>query len=138
MNNTEILSYKCRLKKLIEYHTGEGLGYPFSAVILYRNKEFYAVNSVLRLKDPTSHAEIEAIRKCCQTFSTVDIAGAILISSAEPCPMCLSAIAWAGIKTVYYFDNYQIAKDKGYKIDQDANKVNKNLKLQIDLIQINE
>ena len=78
-------------------------GGPFGAVIV-RNGEILAVssNSVTLDADPTAHAEINAIRKACRRLGTFRLDGCSIYSSCEPCPMCLSAIYWAGIERIYY------------------------------------
>lgn len=53
-------------------------------------------------KDPTAHAEINAIRAACQQLGTDDLYGHTLYSTLEPCHMCLSAAAWARIPTVLF------------------------------------
>ncbi len=53
-------------------------------------------------KDPTSHAELLAIRAACQTLGNWRLTGAILITTLEPCPMCLAAAQQARVKAVYY------------------------------------
>lgn len=35
----------------------------------------------------------------------------LLVSTHEPCPMCLSAIAWAGIPSIYYLFGYEQTRD---------------------------
>lgn len=85
---------------------GEGIekgGGPFGAVIV-RNGEIIseAVNNVVSLKDPTAHAEIVAIRQASKVLETHDLGDCILYSSCEPCPMCLGAIYWSGIKVVFF------------------------------------
>jgi tRNA(adenine34) deaminase len=45
--------------------------------------------------DPTQHAEIAAIRNACQVVGSRHIPGAVLYTTAEPCPMCSSAAVWA-------------------------------------------
>jgi tRNA(Arg) A34 adenosine deaminase TadA len=91
------------------------------------NRSIVAVNKVTTAKDPTAHAEIEAIRKAGKKgFNFKDC---IIICSGEPCPMCATAIAWAGMKEVYYLDSYNVANDKGYRFDQDVRRVNKLLNL---------
>jgi tRNA(adenine34) deaminase len=49
-------------------------------------------NQVFSDFDPTSHAEINAIRQATTTHESVDIAGCTVYSSLEPCPMCCWAI----------------------------------------------
>ncbi len=43
--------------------------------------------------------------------------GCILYTSAEPCPMCLSAIIWANIKEIYYANTKKDADDIGFRDD---------------------
>ena len=78
-------------------------GGPFGAVIV-RNGEVVATgsNSVTILNDPTAHAEVSAIRAACAKVGNFNLKGCEIYSSCEPCPMCLSAIYWAGIEKIYY------------------------------------
>lgn len=41
----------------------------------------------------------------------------IFYTSAEPCPMCLSAIIWANIKEVYYANTKEEANEIGFRDD---------------------
>jgi len=59
-------------------------------------------NEVLIRCDPTAHAEIVAIREACFTTKSIRLDAAVLCCNAEPCPMCLAAAYWAGIRGVYY------------------------------------
>ena len=59
-------------------------------------------NSVLKDHDPTAHAEVNAIRLASKILNTHDLSGCILYASSEPCPMCLSALYWAGVSRIYY------------------------------------
>ena len=78
-------------------------GGPFGAVIVKNGKIIGIGNNKVLLKnDPTAHAEITAIRDACKNLNTYDLAGCIIYSTSEPCPMCLSAIIWSNIKEVYY------------------------------------
>ena len=94
-------------------------GGPFGAVIVDKNGNIISEgnNKVICSSDPTAHAEIVAIRNACQKLRTYDLSDYILYTSCEPCPMCLSAIIWANIKTVYYGSNRQDAKAAGFKDD---------------------
>jgi tRNA(Arg) A34 adenosine deaminase TadA len=78
-------------------------GGPFGAVIV-RNGKVVAtgVNTVTRTNDPTAHAEVNAIRTACHEGATFNLAGCTVYSSCEPCPMCLSALYWAGVSRIYY------------------------------------
>ena len=74
-------------------------------------------NEVLKHNDPTCHGEIQAIRDACRSLGTYDLSGCELYTSAEPCPMCLSAIIWANIKTVYYGNSAKDAAAIGFRDD---------------------
>ena len=94
-------------------------GGPFGAVIVDKQGNIVANgnNKVLVNKDPTAHAEIVAIREACKKLNTHDLSDYILYTSCEPCPMCLSAIIWANIKTVYYACTKVDAADIGFRDD---------------------
>lgn len=62
--------------------------------------------------DPTSHAEINAIREASHKFGK-KLRGCVLISTHEPCPMCASAIVWSGITTIAYGYSIQDALKHG-------------------------
>ena len=94
-------------------------GGPFGAVIVDKFGNIIANgnNKVLKEKDPTAHAEIVAIREATIKLNTYDLSEYILYTSAEPCPMCLSAIIWANIKTVYYGCNKKDTEKIGFRDD---------------------
>lgn len=78
-------------------------GGPFGAVIV-RNGEVLStgVNTVTIDNDPTAHAEVNAIRNACSRIGDFKLTGCTVYSSCEPCPMCLSALYWAGVKKIYF------------------------------------
>lgn len=93
----------------------QGEGGPFGAMILKDNVVVsQAHNTVLKSHDPTAHAEINAIRQASEKLQRFDLSDCILVTSAEPCPMCLSAIMWAGIKKVYYGCTVHDAEEIGF------------------------
>ncbi len=105
------------LKRAVEI-AGKGIsegGGPFGAVIV-RNGEIIseAINRVILLHDPTAHAEILAIRNASGILRSHDLSGCIIYASCEPCPMCLGAIYWAGIKKVVYASNRNDAEASGF------------------------
>jgi tRNA(Arg) A34 adenosine deaminase TadA len=74
---------------------------PFGAVIVKNNELISsAYNNVKKSKDPTRHAEINAIRKACKKLKTHDLSGCTLYTTCEPCPMCFSASWWAKISKI--------------------------------------
>ena len=87
-------------------------GGPFGAVIV-RDGEVIStgVNRVVPNSDPTAHAEVQAIRAACQKLGNFKLEGCTIYSSCEPCPMCLSALYWAGVKRICYGNTKQDAKD---------------------------
>ena len=95
-------------------NVGEGGG-PFGAVIA-RNGEIVAtgVNRVTASCDPTAHAEVSAIREAARRLGTFDLSGCVIYTSCEPCPMCLSAIYWAHLDSIYYGNNKDDAAAIGF------------------------
>ncbi len=65
-------------------------------------------------KDPTSHAEINVIRQASHQLRG-DFKGCMLISTHEPCPMCSTAIVWAGIKHIAFGYSIKDAIAQGRK-----------------------
>lgn len=93
----------------------EGAGGPFGAVIVKDNKIIAeGWNMVTSSNDPTAHGEIVAIRDACKALNTFSLTGCELYTSAEPCPMCISAIYWARIRTVYYGNRVEDAASIGF------------------------
>ncbi len=88
--------------KIAEENIDRGGG-PFGAVIV-RDGEVIATgaNSVTLTNDPTAHAEVNAIREACRKEGVFSLSGCVVYSSCEPCPMCLSALYWAGVSRIYY------------------------------------
>ncbi len=99
-------------------HMKAQFGGPFGAAIM-KDDQIIAVtaNSVLRDHDPSAHAEINAIRKAGEILGTHDLSGCVLYATGYPCPMCLSAIIWANIKTVYYGCEAKEAEEIGFRDD---------------------
>ena len=93
-------------------------GGPFGAVIV-RDGEIIAegVNRVTANNDPTAHAEVTAIRAACAKLGTFQLDGCVVYTSCEPCPMCLSAIYWAGISKIYYGNTKKDADDINFGDD---------------------
>lgn len=102
-------------------------GGPFGAVIA-KDGEVVAtgVNRVTANNDPTAHAEVSAIREACRKVKNFKLDGCVVYSSCEPCPMCLSALYWAGISKIYYANT----KDDAKAIDFDDSFIYEQLSLE--------
>jgi len=89
--------------RLARERSADGLSGPFGAVIAEEEKLVaQGWNNVVRTKDPTAHAEVVAIREACRKLNTHELDGCTLYASCEPCPMCLAAAYWAGIRRIVF------------------------------------
>lgn len=52
---------------------------------------------VVTRRDPSAHAEMEAIRDAVRQLGSDDLSGCILVSTSRPCRMCEAAAAKARI-----------------------------------------
>lgn len=52
--------------------------------------------------DPSAHAEVEALRAACRTLGTLDLSGATLYATVEPCILCAYAIRHTRIHRVIF------------------------------------
>jgi guanine deaminase len=59
-------------------------------------------NTVLLTTDITAHAEVNALREACRQAGEILLEGAMVATTCEPCPMCMAALHWARVDTVYY------------------------------------
>ena len=59
-------------------------------------------NSVLTDVDSTAHAEMNAIRRARRALGRIDLSGATIYASGEPCWTCSSAIRGARISRVVF------------------------------------
>ncbi len=110
------------------------IGGPFGAAVVQIIDNKYKLisaesNRVIQLKDPTAHAEVQAIRKACKILDKRYLNDCILISTSKCCPMCLSAAIWARIPVIYYSLDYAKASSSGFKDNDIANYIKGNNKL---------
>ena len=101
--------------ELSEQNINGAAGGPFGAVIVKKGELVAAsANKVVQENDPTAHAEVSAIRLACQKLGTYNLEGCVIYTSCEPCPMCLGAIYWAHIGTIYYGNTKVDAAEIGF------------------------
>ena len=98
------------------YGIKHGHGGPFGAVIV---KDGVIIgrghNCVVKEQDPTLHGEMMAIKDACHNINNFDLKGTQIYTTAEPCPMCLGAILWAGIEEIYYGCNRVDTENIGFR-----------------------
>lgn len=91
------------LKRAIEIGNSKAEPYNFGAVIVKGGEVIGEdFNHVYEERDPTLHAETSAIKGACKKFGSHNLDGATMYGSHEPCLMCFSCAAWAGIDRVVY------------------------------------
>lgn len=94
--------------RLAEENVLHRTGGPFGAAIFRRENGrliSVGVNSVQRCNNSVLHAETVAImlaqhRLCSFTLDVKDTVTYELISSCEPCAMCLGALVWSGVRRI--------------------------------------
>jgi len=78
---------------------------PFGALIVdSRTGEqlVRATNAVMRENDPSSHAELRAVRLAGKKLKSPKLAGYTMYSTCEPCPMCMANALWARLDRVVF------------------------------------
>jgi len=92
-----------------------GHGGPFGCVVVKGDEVIArAHNLVLQSNDPTSHAEVVAIRNACEVLQHFQLEGCEMYCSCEPCPMCMGAIYWARPDRVFYANTKSDAASIGF------------------------
>lgn len=88
---------------------------PFGACIA-RDGQVVACahNRVWASTDITAHAEVTAIREACERLGSISLAGCVIYSTCEPCPMCFSACHWAGLARIVYGASIEDARAAGF------------------------
>ena len=90
-------------------------GGPFGAIVA-RGEQVLGRgrNRVTTIHDPTAHAEVVALRAAAGRLRTHELAGCVLYSSCEPCPMCYGAALWARVDRVVYAATREDAARAGF------------------------
>ena len=95
----------------------QGLGkgeMPFDACIV-RKEQVLSVshNSAKANIDTTAHAEVQAIREASRQLKMLELAGCVIYSTCEPCPMCFTACLWAKLGRIVYACRIEDAEKAG-------------------------
>ena len=79
---------------------------PYGAVVVKDgNIVGEGVSAVMTDRDPTAHAEMQAIRDAARRLGTGDLSGCEMYGTSKACPMCEAASYWARIGRMYYGAN---------------------------------
>lgn len=117
MNKIDQYFLKLAVEKAMQGACKKGCG-PFGAVVVKDAKVVSrAYNEVIKLNDPTAHAEVLAIRRACKKLGSFQLEDCVIYSSCEPCPMCLGAIYWARPLKVVFACSKEDARDAGFDDD---------------------
>ena len=78
--------------------------HPYGAVIVSPDGEIVSTgrNGIHDSHDPSSHAEMNAIRAACMKLGTLSLEGYRLYTNGAPCTMCASVIMATRVSEVWY------------------------------------
>lgn len=104
------------LEAIGQARQGIGAGQsPFGAVIVRDGRIIgRGHNHVWAWTDPTAHAEVVCIRHAAKALGSISLAGCVMATTCEPCPMCASAIHWAGLDEVLWGASIADAAGAGF------------------------
>lgn len=111
MTHHQDAQWLTRAVELACANVAEGGG-PFAALVV-RDGALVAsgANRVTADLDPTAHAEVSAIRAACREVGDFSLAGCVLYTSCEPCPLCVAATLWARLdRVVFAADRHDAAR----------------------------
>ena len=90
---------------------------PFGSLVVKDGEVFgEGVNTTARDADPTAHAEVAAVREACRRLGTIDLGGATVVTSCEPCPMCRTVAVLAGVTRIVYAVPAEVAARFGFAL----------------------
>ncbi|GAA4454779.1 nucleoside deaminase [Novipirellula rosea] len=89
---------------------------PFAAAIytLQGDPITCEFNQVKRTGHPSRHAEVCAIDRACEQLQRTTLQDCVLISSAEPCPMCAATAGMTQIPQIVYGAPADVVEQAGY------------------------
>jgi guanine deaminase len=106
------------LKRTIALATAEveDGGIPFAGLVADAKGNVLGsgVNRVRAHRDPTAHAEIVALRDAAGRHGPRALAGATLLASGEPCPLCYVTALWSGVGRIVFAADRHAAAAAGF------------------------
>ncbi|HLL67151.1 MAG TPA: deaminase [Micromonosporaceae bacterium] len=91
-----------RTVALARQHGGTG-ELPFAAAVVRDGVVIgTGLNTALSDPDPSAHSEVVAIRDAARRIRSADLAGAVVYASCEPCAICRTVAAAAGVREIVF------------------------------------
>lgn len=93
--------------------------YPFAAVITNASSGAILARGVNKtFENPILHGEISCMNNYVAQYGNKNWPDLVLYTTGEPCPMCMSALIWAGIGGVVYGSSIEAIQKAGIDIFQ--------------------
>lgn len=95
---------------------------PFAALLVHQPSNALLAIGINHTRDnPIWHGEMDALGKLARD---TEFSSCVMYTTAEPCPMCQSALCWAGVGTVVYGTSIPFLQSLGWdQIDLRAQAV---------------
>ena len=81
------------------------------AVLSAKDLSLVTAGTNMREDNPSLHGEIVTINSFFGMKDRPPVEKTIFLATHEPCPMCLSALAWCGFKKIYLLFGYEETRD---------------------------
>ena len=89
---------------------------PFAAVVVDRRSGAVVAEGWNRAEgNPVLHGEIDALNALAALRPRPDGRDLVLYTTAEPCPMCMGAVLWAGVGRVVFGTTIRFLLDTGWR-----------------------
>ncbi|MDV3252001.1 nucleoside deaminase [Devosia sp. BK] len=102
ISNAENASMREAVNRALQARAQSGKAGIAAAIVLDGQVVGRGENEVRLQSDPTKHAEMVALTEAAKSMGTTDLSSCVMISTLQPCEMCLSAMRFAGIKRVIF------------------------------------
>jgi tRNA(Arg) A34 adenosine deaminase TadA len=102
VTQTEQDALRTAIRRAVDAHRASGRTGIVATILQGDAVVVSAENEVDQQNDPTRHAEMVALSQATALLGRKDLSDCTLISTLQPCEMCLSAMRFAGIRRVIF------------------------------------